>query len=147
MRLAYKMEYMHPTKADTTVELTKYTSKYQEAYKKVYNEGYHKMREALEIKPYDFIQDNSFFEDGMDDVFLLLEQNDIVGTVALKKDEIDDLIVNSKYQGKGYGKQILLWAIKNIQTKTPILHVAGWNEKAIALYKNVGFEIVETIEI
>ena len=72
---------------------------------------------------------------------------EIVGTVALKIDEIDDLIVNRKYQGKGYGKQILLWAIKNIQTQKPILHVAGWNEKAIVLYKNVGFEIIETIEI
>lgn len=147
MRLAYKMELIHPAEENTTVELTKYTSQYQEAYKKIYNDGYHEMREALDIKPYDFIQDDSFFENGMDDVFLLLEQNEIVGTVALKKDEIDDLIVNGKYQGKGYGKQILLWAIKNIQTKRPILHVAGWNEKAIALYKNAGFEITETIEI
>ena len=60
-----------------------------------------------------------------------LHNNEIVGTVALKIDEIDDLIVNRKYQGKGYGKQILLWAIKNIQTQKPILHVAGWNEKAV----------------
>ena len=49
--------------------------------------------------------------------------------------------------GKGYGKQILLWAIKNMQTQRPILHVAGWNERAIDLYKKVGFEIIETIEI
>ena len=55
--------------------------------------------------------------------------------------KIDDLIVNSKYKGKGYGKQILLWALKNIQNQRPILHVAGWNEKAVALYKNIGFEI------
>jgi len=41
----------------------------------------------------------------------------------------------------------LLWALKNIQTQRPILHVAGWNEKAVALYKNIGFEITETIEI
>ena len=53
----------------------------------------------------------------------------------------------SEFRNKGYGKQILLWAIKNIQTERPVLHVAGWNEKAIALYKSVGFEITETIEI
>lgn len=88
-----------------------------------------------------------FFEEGMDDVFLLLDNDEIIGTVALKSAEIDDLIVNSKYQGMGYGKQILLWALKNIQIHRPILHVAGWNEKAINLYKNVGFEITETIEI
>ena len=33
----------------------------EEEYKRIYNEGYHEMREALDIKPYDFIQDNSFF--------------------------------------------------------------------------------------
>ena len=147
MRFAYKMEYIHPTKEDTVIELINYSSQYQEEYKRIYNEGYHEMREALGIKPYDFIQDNSFFEEGMDDVFLLLINNEIVGTVALKTDEIDDLIVNRKYQGKGYGKQILLWAIKNMQTQRPILHVAGWNEGAIDLYKKVGFEIIETIEI
>ena len=147
MRLAYKMEYIYPTEEDTGIEMVNYSSQYQEEYKKIYNDGYHKMREALDIKPYDFIQDNSFFEEGMDDVFLLIEKNEIIGTVALKKDEIDDLIVNSKYKGQGYGKQILLWALKNIQTQRPILHVAGWNEEAVALYKNIGFEITETIEI
>ena len=147
MRYAYKMEYVHPMEVNSAISMTKYSSEYQEAYKELYNSGYHKMREALDIKPYDFIQDDSFFEEGMENVFLLLKQGEIIGTVALKGDEIDDLIVNGKYQGNGYGKQILLWAIKNIQTARPVLHVAGWNEKAIALYKSVGFEITETIEI
>ena len=147
MRYAYKMEYVHPMEVNSTISMTKYSSEYQEAYKELYNSGYHKMREALDIKPYDFIQDDSFFEEGMENVFLLLKQGEIIGTVALKGDEIDDLIVNGKYQGNGYGKQILLWAIKNIQTARPVLYVAGWNEKAIALYKSVGFEITETIEI
>lgn len=147
MRYAYKMEYLHPTGEGTVINMTKYSAEYQEIYKAIYNAGYHSMREALNIKPYDFIQDDSFFEEGMEKVFLLLEQGEIIGTVALKGDEIDDLIVNGKYQGKGYGKQILLWAIKNIQTERPVLHVAGWNVKAIALYKKVGFEITETIEI
>lgn len=147
MRYAYKMEYVHPMEVNSAISMTKYSSEYQEAYKELYNSGYHKMREALDIKPYDFIQDDSFFEEGMENVFLLLKQGEIIGTVALKGDEIDDLIVNGKYQGNGYGKQILLWAIKNIQTERPVLHVAGWNEKAIALYTSVGFEITETIEI
>ena len=31
---------------------------------KMYNECYHEMREALDIEPYDFIQDDSFFQEG-----------------------------------------------------------------------------------
>ena len=53
------------------------------------------------------------------------------------ENEIDDLIVNPKYQGKGYGKKLLLFAISSLQKrgKKPIfLHVANWNSKAIHLY-------------
>ena len=39
MRLAYKMEYIHPTKEDPVIELIKYSSQYQEEYKRIYNEG------------------------------------------------------------------------------------------------------------
>ena len=147
MRLAYKMEYLYPTDERTDVVLAKYSSEYKEDYKKIYNECYHEMREELDIKPYDFIQDDTFFEAGMDDVYLLLNEKEVIGSVALKCDEIDDLIVSKKYQGCGYGKKILLWAIANIQASTIVLHVAGWNEKAISLYKNTGFEITETFEI
>ena len=61
--------------------------------------------------------------------------------------EIDDLIVNVKYQSRGFGKQILLWALENTKSEKIILHVAEWNKKAIELYKKNGFEIVNTIKI
>lgn len=35
---------------------------------KMYNECYHEMREALDIEPYDFIQDDSFFQEGTDKI-------------------------------------------------------------------------------
>ena len=102
------------------------------------------MREALNIKPYDFIQEDSFFETGMDRVYLLLNGDEIIGSVALKDEEIDDLIVNPKYQGLGYGKQILLWALEHMPSGKVILHVAKWNQKAVCLYKKMGFEITKT---
>ena len=70
-----------------------------------------------------------------------------VSSVALKGNEIDDLLVKKAYQGKGYGKQILLWALENINSDTVILHVAEWNQRALNLYKSVGFEVTKTIEI
>lgn len=147
MRLAYEMEYIHPVDKKTSIEMILYSSQYQQEYKRIYNECYHEMREVLEIQPYDFIQDDSFFETGMDVVYLLLDKEEIIGSVALKNDEIDDLIVNPKYQGLGYGRKILLWALAHMHTERVILHVAGWNEKAVSLYKKTGFEITNTLVI
>jgi len=147
IRLAHKMEYLRPVTERSCVTMVSYDSKYQDQYKRMYNACYHEMREALDIKPYDFIQDDSFFGEGMDNVYLLKENDELVGSVALKGSEIDDLIVAAQFQNKGYGKQILLWALENIRSEKIILHVAQWNRKAISLYEKNGFEITETFEI
>ena len=147
MKLAYEMKYVKPLSERAEVSLVPYTSDYQEEYKQMYNACYHEMREALDIQPYDFIQDDSFFAEGMDAVYLLLDNGKLIGSVALKGEELDDLIVAPEYQGRGYGKQILLWALEKMQGEQIILHVAEWNKRAINLYKNCGFEITETINI
>ena len=144
---AHEMKYMNPAREKATVSLVPFSVEYREQYKQIYNACFHDMREALDIKPYDFIQDYSFFEKGMDDVYLLIENGQLIGSVALKGSEIDDLIVAPEFQNKGYGKQILLWALENIQSENVILHVAQWNQKAIRLYEKNGFEIKETFEI
>jgi GNAT superfamily N-acetyltransferase len=73
------------------------------------------MREALDRKPYDFIQDDLFFQKGMDTVYLLLDGDEIIGSVTIKDDEIDDLLVNRLYQGQGYGKGILLFHFNMVE--------------------------------
>lgn len=81
------------------------------------------------------------------DIFLLVSGEEIIGSVACYGSEIDDLIVNKKYQNKGYGKQLLLWGMNHIRqiSNGPILlHVAKWNEKALKLYEKVGFNITNT---
>lgn len=105
------------------------------------------MREALDIKPYDYIQDDSFFETGMDKVWLLLEKDDLIGSVALKGEEIDDLIVDCNRQGQGYGRKILLWALEHVNAERVVLRVAEWNQRAMRMYQNMGFEITKEIEI
>ena len=81
------------------------------------------------------------------DIFLLVSGEEIIGSVACYGSEIDDLIVNKKFQNKGYGKQLLLWGMNHIRqiSNGPILlHVAKWNEKALKLYEKVGFNITNT---
>ena len=144
---AYEMTYTHPVNERSSVEMILFSPEHQEKYKEIYNDCFREMRKALDIKPYDFIQDDSFFETGMDKVYLLLNGDETIGSVALKGDEIDDLIVNRKYQGQGYGKQILLWALEHMHSEKVILHVAKWNRKAVCLYQKTGFEITNTIAI
>ena len=147
MNCAYEMTFTGPVTEKSDVVLVPYSKEYQEQYKKLYNGCYHGMREALGIKPFDFIQDDSFFAQGMENVYLLIEDGELIGSVALKGDEIDDLLVKKEYQGRGCGRQILLWALENINSSNIILHVAEWNARAVRLYKSVGFEITKTIEI
>ena len=147
MNYAYEMTYTRKTDERTSVRLLPYASVFRDDYRRLYNECYHEMREALGIRPYDFIQDDSFFEHGMEDVYILIENDELIGSVALKGNEIDDLLVRKDCQGQGYGRQILLWALENIGCDNIILHVAEWNARAVRLYKSVGFEITKTIEI
>ena len=147
MRYDYEMKYIYPVSERSSVSLVPFSMKYKEQYKLMYNSCYHEMREALGIKPYDFIQDDSFFAQGTEKIYLLIDSDELIGSVTLKGEEIDDLLVDKKYQGKGYGRQILLWAIENINTEKIILHVAQWNEKATRLYEKTGFEITKTFEI
>ena len=147
MNYAYEMTFTGPVTEKSDVVLVPYSKEYQEQYKKLYNGCYHGMREALGIKPFDFIQDDSFFAQGMENVYLLIEDGELIGSVALKGNEIDDLLVDIGYQGQGYGRQILLWALGNIGAERVILHVAKWNQKAVSLYTKCGFEVTKTFEI
>ena len=73
-----------------------------------------------------------------------MRNHEIIGSIACYGNEIDDLIVNKKFQNKGYGKQLLIWGMRYIRKKSKepiILHVAEWNKNAVELYKKVGFEI------
>ena len=121
-----------------------FTKAYFEEYKIIYNACFYPMRRALEIEPYNWYSDYSQMADKVDKVFLLLNDGQIIGSVACLGNEIDDLIVRTSDQKKGYGKQLLLWAINQIRqhNDAPItLHVAEWNQGALQLYEKVGFSI------
>lgn len=143
--IAYEMKYIIDFIAKTEVSCIPIEDKYFQDYMRIYNECFYEMRKALEIKPYDFLHSYKQIVEKMKDIYLLVEHDEIIGSVACYGNEIDDLIVNPKYQQKGYGKQLLLWGmglIRQRNTEPITLHVAEWNKNALKLYKNVGFEVV-----
>lgn len=145
--IAYEMKYNKAYVEQSKLDCIPFEDRYFEQYKSIYNECFYDMREALEIEPYNFLNDYEQISEKVSNIYLLVKDGEIVGSVACYGNEIDDLIVNKKFQRKGYGKQLLLWGIQQIRKKNnePItLHVAEWNQNALMLYKKVGFEVVSS---
>ncbi len=61
--------------------------------------------------------------------------------------ELDDIHIFDSFQGRGYGAQVLEHVVSRAQhmRKDVFLYVFKHNQRAIALYKRHGFEIVENV--
>ena len=143
--IAYEMKYDKASVEQSAVTCIPFEMQYFEQYKSIYNECFYDMRKVLEIEPYNFLNDFGQIREKADDIYLLMKDSEIIGSVACYGNEIDDLIVNKKFQKRGYGKRLLLWGMQQIRKKNadPItLHVAEWNRNALRLYKKVGFEVI-----
>lgn len=122
------------------------TNDYDE-YKHIYEDCFHEMRAALELAPVDCCDSDEELLKKSSQIFILKENNKMIGSVAIYNNEIDDLIVSKEFQNQGYGKKLLLFAVAKMQENniSPIiLHVADWNRNAIKLYSKNGFKIVKT---
>ena len=143
--VAYTMQYEGPHITSDLVAVT-FEEKHYEAYRNIYHECFYEMRKALGLKPFCDCDSVEQMLDKKDSVFLLLAGNEIVGSVAVYGNEIDDLIVAHRFQNQGNGKRLLRFAISYMQKQNIapiILHVAEWNQKAISLYRNTGFAVSE----
>ena len=147
--LAFEMQYTGNA-SEVNLNLIPFSDIYYSQYEQIYNECFFEMREALEVHPLAVYSDISQLSERKKDIFLLLENNTIIGSVACYGTEIDDLIVSRKFQGKGYGRKLLQWAISHIRESSdaPItLHVADWNKKAIRMYLDAGFVVIKKQQI
>ena len=143
---AYEMQYVGKEPIIDTVQITPFCEKYYSQYECIYNRCFYEMRKALDVKPYNFYSNIEQIKDRMNNIFMLIHNETIIGSVGCYGAEIDDLIVNEQFQNKGYGKTLLLWAIHHIRTYTdePItIHVAEWNQNAIKLYMKNGFVVTK----
>ena len=81
----------------------------------------------------------------------LFDEDRIIGTVAVSElssesCELKSLYLFEKYQGMGYGKKLLLYAIENARKfgyKKMYLDSLSTSDKAIALYRKAGFKDTE----
>ena len=144
------MKYVNDSVEKSNIVCIPFKEEFFQEYMRIYNDCFYEMRKALDIQPYNFLNEYNQIVEKVKDIYLLINQGETIGSVACYGNEIDDLIVNKKFQHKGYGKQILLWGMQHIRAKSnePItLHVAEWNNDALMLYKKVGFEVANVEKI
>lgn len=143
---AHTMEY-RGVQVKSDLGLRNYRDSDYETYKKIYNDCFKEMRTALSITPVECCADAEELKRRAGDIFIYERNGDILGSVAVYGNEIDDLIVAEAFQGKGYGKELLKFALHTARERNlaPIrLHVADWNQKAMKMYLGLGFEVVKT---
>lgn len=144
--IAHTMQY-YGNKVTSSLQLINYEDEWFETYKAVYNECFYDMRSALHRYPLECCPSRIELERQKDNIFILVRDNHFIGSVSLFKNEIDGLIVLKDYRRQGYGRQLLNFAVAQMQKRKidPIcLHVADWNQNALKLYKDYGFHIIKT---
>lgn len=151
----YRFTYDGNKFNEPNICVVKYEDKYYEDKIRLESEAFSVMRRENDIKPYNWYLNASREEleanrkrilKDKEYIYLFFEENGMVGASMVKNAEIDLLFVNIKFQGKGYGKKILEFTMNRglEQNATVVnLNALAKNEKALKLYKNVGFRIVQ----
>lgn len=142
--IAYEMSFKGRIEYSDTLTCIPFHEKYWNEYMQVYNECFYDMRKELEIEPTDFYSDYLQFKDRADSTFLYFENGIMAGAVSCYGNELDDLIVNKRFQRRGLGERLLLWGMNHIKERCYeeiVLHVAEWNQHAVRLYLKNGFVI------
>lgn len=148
MFYACEMEYKGE-RLQSDLQLIPFDCSMFDEYKSIYNECFYDMRKALNVESFDFLSSADQLKGKTKNIYVLYDK-DLIGAVGIYGNEIDDLIVSKKYQNQGFGKKLLTFAVAKMQKQniSPIkLHVAKWNENAVELYGNMGFECVKVEEI
>lgn len=146
----YEMLWNRGEIPESEIDCIPFDERFIGKYMESYNEAFYPMRKELDIQPYNWYSDEKAILEKAGDIYLLTDQNELVGSVACYGNEIDDLFVCSKYRDTGMGRKLLLWAMNHIRKKgcgEIILHVAAWNERAVQMYKDAGFVLVEEKEV
>ena len=150
MFVVYEMRRGCKDIPESQIECITFDEKYLGQYKELYNAAFRPMREALDIKPYDWYGNDRAILSKAHEINLLTDGDELIGSVSLIGNEIDDLFVSDPRRREGYGRKILIWAMNQLASQGAgefVLHVAEWNAGAVKLYLDEGFEITKKDQI
>jgi ribosomal protein S18 acetylase RimI-like enzyme len=151
----YRFSYKGSKFEEPNISPVKYEDKYHEDKFRLESEAFAVLREQNDIKPFNCYL--SYSKEALENnrtrtlknkeyIYLFFENDEILGASMVKDAEVELLFVNIKYQGKGYGKKILQFAVNKGLEQNGVevnLTALANNETALELYKNTGFKVVQ----
>lgn len=143
--IVHEMKY-YGGEVSSDVSLVNYCDDYYEEYRKICCDCFRSLSLATNLDPDEFYTTEDMIKK-KDTVYLMFLKEEMIGSVEIHDNIIDHLFVNERYQKRGYGKKLLLFAINYLQqlgVKDIILYVADINKEAVQLYLNNGFKITKT---
>lgn len=129
-----------------------YEDKYFEQYAEGLRTSFYELRKTNDFQPYLCCELNEDkrkeFLGNKENIFLLLDSEKLVASVIVNNNGlIDDVFVQQSYQGQGYGKKLMQFAInKAIGYGSSSISISAidWNTRALNLYQSLGFHIEQT---
>lgn len=149
----YDMHYNGTYQSDVDLEFVPYEDVYFQKYAKLVQESFYELRKENDIHPYLIPiseKNRSIMLNKKEFTYVLFDKKEIIASVQEKNGYLDGIMVSEKYRGKGYGRKATQFAINKVLSNgNNLIHlsVVEWNTKAVALYKSVGFEIVQATHV
>ncbi len=135
--------------------IRKITLKDRQNYLDMANEFYHTNATAHPV-PYEFLTetfDHILNDNRYGDIFICEENSTPVGYILTAKTWsqegggmvvwIEEIFVKKEFRGKSFGTQMIDYVISEVPAQRYRLEVEPENEKAVKLYKRLGFDFME----
>lgn len=145
--IVHEMKY-YGGQVDSDIDVVNYNDEYYNDFRRICCDCFRSLSMATNLDPDSFYTREEMIKK-QSNVFIMLKNKEMIGSVEVHENVIDHLFVNEKYQNKGYGKKLLFFAINRLQQariKQITLFVADLNNKAIRLYLNNGFKCTNTMK-
>lgn len=123
-------------------------------HRTVIREAFHRMQADLKLESEDYVYppnegEKKEFLDTMEERYSMIVDNKIVGALLLDDEEIDDIAILPAYQRKGYGTQLLHFAVNKIREKyePPVKLWCIVGNHAKEMYLKEGFKPIRVHDI
>ncbi|WP_410984690.1 GNAT family N-acetyltransferase [Bacillus cereus] len=134
------------------IEFIKYEDRFFDQFVKMIQECYYELHEKNDIKPYLAPEDGvkTYKLNNEHNVYLMLEDEQIVASVTTGEGILDNLMVAPSHQGKGYGRKALQFGMNEMleegYEEIRICFLEG-NESAERLYTSSGFKSLHNTQV
>lgn len=129
-----------------------YEDKYYDQYVKMVQDAFYEVQKFNDLKPYMATEEiiNMYQLNNKENVYLLLDGEELLASVTVGEETLENLMVSPNHQGKGFGRKALKFGMNQLHKRgvrrVSICYMEG-NTPAKLLYESVGFKLVKETHV